>query len=82
MSCASEGEIGSAVARTRAVLYLAVRNLEEFRSPGHRDPQPGWKEALHPITIYFDGRIRPFTSCLSAMPALDCDLRRQDLRHI
>ena len=34
------------------VLYLAVRNLEEFRRPTDRSEQ-----ALHAFTIYFQGRI-------------------------
>jgi putative transposase len=39
------------------VLYLAVRNLEEFcgRNVGIRSS--GWKQALQAFTIYFDGRI-------------------------
>jgi putative transposase len=39
------------------VLYLAVRNLEEFRSPNTGIRSSGWKEALQAFTIYFDGRI-------------------------
>jgi transposase-like protein len=39
------------------VLYLAVRNLEEFRSPSVGIRSSGWKQALQAFTIYFDGRI-------------------------
>jgi putative transposase len=39
------------------VLYLAVRNLEEFRSPNAGIRSSGWKQALQAFTIYFDGRI-------------------------
>jgi transposase-like protein len=39
------------------VLYLAVRNLEEFRSPNVGIRSSGWKQALQAFTIYFDGRI-------------------------
>jgi transposase-like protein len=39
------------------VLYLAVRNLEEFRSPSTGIRSSGWKQALQAFTIYFDGRI-------------------------
>jgi putative transposase len=39
------------------VLYLAVRNLEEFRSPNTGIRSSGWKQALQAFTIYFDGRI-------------------------
>jgi transposase-like protein len=39
------------------VLYLAVRNLEEFRRPNVRIRSSGWKQALQAFTIYFDGRI-------------------------
>jgi hypothetical protein len=39
------------------VLYLAVRNLEEFRSPTTGIRSSGWKQALQAFTIYFDGRI-------------------------
>jgi transposase-like protein len=39
------------------VLYLAVRNLEEFRSPTAGIRSSGWKQALQAFTIYFDGRI-------------------------
>jgi transposase-like protein len=39
------------------VFYLAVRNLEEFRSPNAGIRSAGWKQALQAFTIYFDGRI-------------------------
>jgi hypothetical protein len=39
------------------VLYLAVRNLEEFRGPNAGIRSSGWKQALPAFTIYFDGRI-------------------------
>jgi transposase-like protein len=39
------------------VLCLAVRNLEEFRSPNVGIRSAGWKQALQAFTIYFDGRI-------------------------
>jgi putative transposase len=39
------------------VLYLAVRNLEELRSPNVGTRSAGWKQALQAFTIYFDGRI-------------------------
>ena len=39
------------------VLYLAVRNLEEFRGPNVGIRSAGWKQALQAFTIYFDGRI-------------------------
>jgi len=39
------------------VLYLAVRNLEEFRNPNTGIRSSGWKQALQAFTIYFDGRI-------------------------
>ena len=39
------------------VLYLAVRNLEEFRTPNTGVRSSGWKQALQAFTIYFDGRI-------------------------
>jgi len=39
------------------VLYLAVRNLEELRSPNAGIRSAGWKQALQAFTIYFDGRI-------------------------
>jgi transposase-like protein len=39
------------------VLYLAVRNLEEYRSPNVGTHSSGWKQALQAFTIYFDGRI-------------------------
>jgi putative transposase len=39
------------------VLCLAVRNLEEFRTPNTGIRSSGWKQALQAFTIYFDGRI-------------------------
>jgi putative transposase len=39
------------------VLYLAVRNLDEFRSPNVGTRSSGWKQALQAFTIYFEGRI-------------------------
>ena len=39
------------------VLYLAVRNLGEFRSPNAGIRSSGWKQALQAFTIYFEGRI-------------------------
>jgi putative transposase len=39
------------------VLYLAVRNLEEFRGSNVGIRSSGWKQALQAFTIYFDGRI-------------------------
>jgi transposase-like protein len=39
------------------VLYLAVRNLEDFRRPNVGIRSSGWKQALQAFTIYFDGRI-------------------------
>jgi transposase-like protein len=39
------------------VLYLAVRNLDEFRSPQVGTRSSGWKQALQAFTIYFQGRI-------------------------
>jgi putative transposase len=39
------------------VLYLAVRNLEDFRSPNVGIRSSGWKQALQAFTIYFEGRI-------------------------
>jgi hypothetical protein len=41
------------------VLYRAVRNLEEFRTPNTGIRSSGWKQALQAFTIYFDGRIPP-----------------------
>ena len=46
--------------RTQAalkVLYLAVRNLEEFRGRSVGIRSSGWKQAQQAFTIYFDGRI-------------------------
>ena len=39
------------------VLYLAVRNLDSFRSPNVGTRNNGWKQALQAFTIYFEGRI-------------------------
>jgi putative transposase len=39
------------------VLCLAVRNLEDYRSPSVGTRSSGWKQALQAFTIYFDGRI-------------------------
>jgi putative transposase len=39
------------------VLYLAVRNLEEFRRPNVGIRSSAWKQALQAFTIYFEGRI-------------------------
>ena len=39
------------------VLYLAVRNLEDFRGRNVGISSSGWKQALQAFTIYFDGRI-------------------------
>jgi transposase-like protein len=39
------------------VFDLAVRNLEEFRSPTVGTRSSGWKQALQAFTIYFEGRI-------------------------
>jgi putative transposase len=39
------------------VLYLAVRNLEDFRGPTVGTRSSGWKKALQAFTIYFEGRL-------------------------
>ena len=39
------------------VLYLAVRNLDEYRRPNVGVRSAGWKQTLQAFTIYFDGRI-------------------------
>lgn len=39
------------------VLYLAVRNLQDFRGPSTGIRSSGWKNALQAFTIYFEGRI-------------------------
>jgi hypothetical protein len=39
------------------VLYLAVRNLEEYRRPNVGTRSSGWKQAIQAFTIYFEGRI-------------------------
>jgi transposase-like protein len=39
------------------VLYLAVRNLEDYRGRNVGIRSSGWKQALQAFTIYFEGRI-------------------------
>jgi putative transposase len=39
------------------VLYLAVRNLQDYRRPNVGIRSSGWKQALQAFTIYFEGRI-------------------------
>ncbi len=39
------------------VLYLAVRNLDDYRGPTVGTRSSGWKQALQAFTIYFEGRI-------------------------
>jgi transposase-like protein len=39
------------------VLYLAVRNLAEYRGANVGIRSSGWKQALQAFTIYFEGRI-------------------------
>ena len=39
------------------VLYLAVRNLQDYRSATVGVRSSAWKQALQAFTIYFDGRI-------------------------
>jgi transposase-like protein len=39
------------------VLYLAVRNLQDYRNANTGIRSSGWKQALQAFTIYFDGRI-------------------------
>jgi putative transposase len=39
------------------VLYLAVRNLQDYRGPNTGIRSSGWKQALQAFTIYFEGRI-------------------------
>jgi putative transposase len=39
------------------VLYLAVRNLEDYRGRNIGIRSSGWKQALQAFTIYFEGRI-------------------------
>jgi putative transposase len=36
------------------VLYLAVRNLDEYRGPTVGTRSSGWKKALQAFTIYLD----------------------------
>src|SRR6266516_8008620 len=61
MSRAAGGRRGQFPSEQAAlkVLYLAVRNLEEFRRPNVGIRSSGWKQALQAFTIYFEGRIRP-----------------------
>jgi hypothetical protein len=39
------------------VLYLAVRNLEDYRGRKVGVRSSGWKQALQAFRIYFEGRI-------------------------
>jgi len=39
------------------ILYLAARNLEEFRRPNTGIRNPGWKQAPQALTIYSGRRI-------------------------
>jgi len=39
------------------VLYLAVRNLQDYRGRNVGVRSSGWKQALQAFTIYFEGRI-------------------------
>jgi hypothetical protein len=39
------------------VLYLAVRNLEDYRGRNVGVRNSNWKQALQAFTIYFEGRI-------------------------
>ena len=39
------------------VLYLAVRNLDDYRGRNVGIRSAGWKQALQAFTIYFEGRI-------------------------
>jgi hypothetical protein len=59
MSRAAGGRRGQFPSEQAAlkVLYLAVRNLEEFRRPNVGIRSSGWKQALQAFTIYFEGRI-------------------------
>ena len=51
--------IGDSAKFWLSVLYLAVRNLEEFRGRNAGIRSSGWKQALQAFafTIYFEGRI-------------------------
>ena len=40
-------------------LYLAVRNLQDYRNANTGIRSSGWKQALQAFTIYFEGRIPP-----------------------
>ena len=51
------------------VLYLAVRNLEEYRRPNVGIRSSGWKQALQAFTIYFEGRIP--TPCTATITYTD-----------
>ena len=51
---------------TLNVLYLAVRNLQDYRSPSTGIRSSGWKQALQAFTIYFEGRIpNPMTATIT-----------------
>jgi putative transposase len=39
------------------VLYLAVRNLQDYRGPSTGIRSAGWEQVLQAFTIYFEGRI-------------------------
>jgi transposase-like protein len=52
----NRGQFPSELAALK-VLYLAVRNLEDFRGPSAGIRSAGWKKALQAFTIYFEGRI-------------------------
>ena len=43
--------------KARDPRYLAVRNLDEYRSPNVGTRSSGWKQALQAFTTYFEGRI-------------------------
>ena len=48
---------GSTPAVTSLMLYLAVRNLQDYRNANTGIRSSRWKQALQALTIYFDGRI-------------------------
>ena len=50
-------ETAAALAARGAHVVLAVRNLEDFRTPHTGIRSSGWKQALQAFTIYFEGRI-------------------------
>jgi putative transposase len=52
----SRGQFPSEQAALK-VLYLAVRNLRDYRTPNVGIRSSGWKQALQAFTIYFEGRI-------------------------